>query len=89
MKQDPNDQSVANHDDAPLAGGARPVEAVPRTGVAARQECTKDAPMPKGAPGRWLHDGNEIACEDGWPGGDIVTYRCPNCGHEWTEELPQ
>ncbi len=27
--------------------------------------------------------------EDGWPGGDIIRRRCPNCGTEWTEELPQ
>lgn len=26
---------------------------------------------------------------NGWPGGDIVTYRCKICGVEWTEELPQ
>ena len=27
--------------------------------------------------------------EDGWPGGDIARYRCPNCGVEWKAELPQ
>ncbi len=27
--------------------------------------------------------------EDGWPGGDIVTYECPNCGTRWKQELPQ
>ena len=26
---------------------------------------------------------------DGWPGGDIVRYECPNCGVRWKEELPQ
>ncbi len=26
---------------------------------------------------------------DGYPGGDIQRYRCNNCGHEWTAELPQ
>jgi hypothetical protein len=26
---------------------------------------------------------------NGWPGGDIVTYECKNCGHRWREELPQ
>ena len=25
----------------------------------------------------------------GWPGGDIVTYECRNCGHRWKAELPQ
>lgn len=27
--------------------------------------------------------------EDGWPGGDIVRYHCPVCGHSWKSELPQ
>jgi hypothetical protein len=27
--------------------------------------------------------------QDGWPGGDIVTKECQNCGTRWTEELPQ
>lgn len=27
--------------------------------------------------------------EDGWPGGDFVRMRCPNCGVEWKMELPQ
>lgn len=27
--------------------------------------------------------------EPGYPSGDIVTMRCPNCGHQWREELPQ
>lgn len=27
--------------------------------------------------------------KDGWPGGDIVTYRCPDCGVRWRSELPQ
>ena len=26
---------------------------------------------------------------DGYPGGDIVTYECRNCGHRWRSELPQ
>ena len=25
----------------------------------------------------------------GWPGGDIVTMECPNCGLSWEAELPQ
>ena len=27
--------------------------------------------------------------EDGYPGGDIVTYECADCGHRWKSELPQ
>ena len=27
--------------------------------------------------------------ENGWPGGDIVTYECKDCGVRWREELPQ
>jgi hypothetical protein len=27
--------------------------------------------------------------ENGYPGGDIVTYRCDDCGAEWRQELPQ
>lgn len=27
--------------------------------------------------------------QDGWPGGDIVTYECKCCGHRWKTELPQ
>ena len=27
--------------------------------------------------------------EDGYPGGDIVTMQCTNCGHRWRTELPQ
>lgn len=26
---------------------------------------------------------------DGWPGGDLVTMRCPHCGVSWEKELPQ
>lgn len=27
--------------------------------------------------------------QNGYPGGDIVTYVCPHCKHRWTAELPQ
>ena len=27
--------------------------------------------------------------EDGYPGGDIITKKCPDCGKRWKEELPQ
>lgn len=53
--------------------------------------CTKDSPMPEGAPGRWEHTNTEEVGDqrDGYPGGDIVTVRCKDCGAKWTEELPQ
>ena len=40
---------------------------------------------------RWQHSKvSEIGDqENGWPGGDIVTYRCDNCGVKWKAELPQ
>lgn len=57
-----------------------------------RQDCTPDSPMPKGATGRWGHEGAyEVhdSQRDNWPAGDIVTMRCRDCGHEWEQELPQ
>lgn len=56
-----------------------------------RQTCTPENPMPKGAKGRWEHtNAHEVGDqEDGYPGGDIVRYRCDNCGHTWETELPQ
>lgn len=53
--------------------------------------CTKEAPWTPniGSPVRHP-DASEVGGqEDGWPGGDIVTYECPNCGHRWRSELPQ
>lgn len=56
-----------------------------------RQRCTKDKPMPKDAGGSWEHEGAHEVGEqaDGYPGGDIIQMRCPNCGITWREELPQ
>lgn len=57
-----------------------------------RKTCTKESPMPKGDRGRWFHDGaHEVhgSQRDGWPCGDTIQMRCDNCGHEWSEELPQ
>lgn len=55
--------------------------------------CTKDNPRPADAPEdqRWLHEDTEEVGEqeNGWPGGDIITVRCKNCGLKWKEELPQ
>jgi len=71
----------------------------PRYGAVAamsRRQCTKDNPYTserdKTEPGRgWEHDGaHEVGeQEDGWPGGDIITVKCQNCGTRWKEELPQ
>jgi hypothetical protein len=55
--------------------------------------CTKDQPWDhQPRPGTIiLHpDADEVGEQrDGWPGGDLVDVRCPNCGHVWTKELPQ
>ena len=56
-------------------------------------ECTKDKPWNgQSDPGDHIRhvDAKEVGeQEDGWPGGDIVTYQCPHCGHRWKQELPQ
>lgn len=56
-----------------------------------RQLCTPESPMPKNAKGYWAHrDVEEVGNqEDGYPSGDIQTYRCKSCGKMWKEELPQ
>lgn len=60
------------------------------TPTAAAFHCTKDTPWHPGERTPVKHEGcYEIAERDGYPGGDIVTMRCPNCGHEWEAELPQ
>lgn len=54
--------------------------------------CTPDNPWsPEKHKGRVKHsDVHEVGeQEDGWPGGDIITYECSNCGKRWKEELPQ
>lgn len=56
-------------------------------------ECTAETPWrPDLSTPNGVRHAN--ACEvgeqrDGWPGGDLVTLECPNCGHVWEEELPQ
>lgn len=56
-------------------------------------ECTKDHPWDKKEePHQQVrhHNVHEVGeQEDGWPGGDWVTYECKNCGYRWREELPQ
>lgn len=56
-----------------------------------RPLCTVAKPRPQDdARKRWAHeDVEELSQEDGYPGGDIVTYRCKGCGITWKEELPQ
>lgn len=56
--------------------------------------CTADRPWPGGRPpngARVRHDNTQEVGEqeDGWPGGDIVTIECRNCGTRWQSELPQ
>lgn len=53
--------------------------------------CTMAKPMPKGDKRRWAHEPvDEVGDQEtGWPGGDIVTYRCKACGTSWKAELPQ
>lgn len=52
--------------------------------------CTAEMPWDQ-SPGPVQHSAvHEVEeQEDGWPGGDYVTYECRNCGHRWRAELPQ
>jgi len=56
-------------------------------------ECTKEYPWDgKKDPDARVrhHDTKEIGDqENGYPGGDIVTKECENCGHRWRMELAQ
>ena len=56
-------------------------------------ECTKEQPWDgKKAPNDRVrhHDTKETGeQEDGYPGGDIITLECLNCGTRWKSELPQ
>ena len=56
-----------------------------------RFQCTPETPWTPGKPTPVAHSNvHEVReQEDGWPGGDIVTYECRNCGHRWRAELPQ
>jgi len=54
-------------------------------------QCTKEAPWKPEYGKPVEHEGaHEIGeQEDGYPGGDIVTMCCDNCGIQWRTELPQ
>jgi len=53
--------------------------------------CTSEKPWDLVSKGPVRHDAvREVGDqENGWPGGDWVTYECKNCGHRWAAELPQ
>lgn len=53
--------------------------------------CTRDNPWDGDRSIRVIHAGAHEVGEqrDGYPGGDIVTMACPNCGHTWEMELAQ
>ena len=59
-----------------------------------KKVCSPESPYSKerdGADVQWFHiDVHEVGeQEDGYPGGDIVTYECRTCGITWKTELPQ
>lgn len=60
----------------------------PANEALARQTCSPESPMPKGASGRWEHT-NVEEVGDGCIDGCCADYRCKDCGHQWREELPQ
>lgn len=57
--------------------------------------CTPERPMPIGCGAaydlRWAHTNiHEVGQQrDGWPGGDMVTMKCDDCGIVVEAELPQ
>jgi hypothetical protein len=60
------------------------------------KDCTEQKPYneerdKRNPNARWRHSrvvevGEQ---ENGWPGGDIITNKCMNCGTTWKKELPQ
>lgn len=60
-------------------------------GTTTRFRCTAETPWSPNEGERASHpDAHEVGeQEDGYPGGDIVTYKCPHCGVQWKAELPQ
>ena len=65
--------------------------------ITKRFECTKDNPWKDEYNTDEIYhrpivhaDAKEVGeQEDGYPGGDVVTYKCPYCGKSWETELPQ
>lgn len=64
------------------------------------EECTEENPytderhekaQEAGVRVRWSHSrAGEVGEQtNGWPGGDLVTMKCVNCGVTWRTELPQ
>lgn len=53
--------------------------------------CTKDRPWKPeyGTPVQHSNVREVGEQENGYPGGDIITKECTNCGTRWREELPQ
>lgn len=53
--------------------------------------CTKEKPWKPemGTPCQHVDAHEDGDQRDGYPGGDIITMKCPNCGVSWKSELPQ
>lgn len=59
-----------------------------------RMVCSADHPFSLVGPRSgaiWQHPDAELIGEqeDGYPGGDLVTYQCPHCGLRFKVELAQ
>lgn len=52
--------------------------------------CTSETPWHRGLPTPVQHrEAQPIGDRrNGYPGGDLISMRCPVCGMEWEEELP-
>lgn len=58
------------------------------------RQCTEENPYTPEKHNKgdfWVHtEAYEVGDQmDGYPGGDIVTMKCPTCGITWQRELPQ
>lgn len=52
--------------------------------------CSAAHPWRPGMPTPVVHpEAVEVSSRDGYPGGDLATFRCPVCGHEWEMEMAQ